>query len=224
MAPGAPLITRSSWARLWRRPGLRGRRGRRRLAGHLLDRTLGHAVPRHIVLLRGINLAQRNRIAMPELRVALEQAGFRDVRTYVQSGNVMLSSSRSPERVARDVSALIARRFGFEIAVVVRSRAELEEVVRRNPLARVATNPSRYLVTFMSGELPANFADDLKAVATQEPFAIIGREVYSWHPDGVGRSPLWERLAGKRLGIAATSRNWTTVTTLLTMADEGNAR
>lgn len=179
---------------------------------------------RHIVLLRGINLAQRNRVAMPELRVALEEAGFRDVRTYVQSGNVVLSSTRSPERVARDVGALIARRFGFEIAVVVRSRAELEEVVRRNPLAHVASNPSRYLVTFMSGELPADFADDLKAVATQEPFAIIGREVYSWHPDGVGRSPLWERLAGKRLGIAGTSRNWTTVTTLLTMADEGSAR
>ncbi len=160
---------------------------------------------------------------MPELRAALEEAGFRDVRTYVQSGNVVLSSQRSPERVAKDVSTLIEQRFGFDIAVVVRSPAEFGEVVRCNPLARVATNPSRYLVTFMSGELPANFADDLKAVATQEPFAIIGREVYSWHPDGDGRSPLWERLAGKRLGVAGTSRNWTTVTTLLAMADERSA-
>ena len=76
----------------------------------------------------------------------------------------------------------------------------------------------------MSGELPPQFAADLGAVATQEPFAIIGREVYSWHPDGVGRSPLWERLAGKRLGITGTSRNWSTVTTLLAMAEETDAR
>jgi uncharacterized protein (DUF1697 family) len=76
----------------------------------------------------------------------------------------------------------------------------------------------------LSAELPPHFADDLHAVAKQEPFAIIGREVYSWHPDGVGRSPLWERLAGKALGIAATSRNWSTVTTLLAMAQDTTDR
>ncbi len=67
-------------------------------------------------------------------------------------------------------------------------------------------------------------ADDLDSIADQEPFAIIGREVYSWHPDGVGRTPLWERLASRSLGIDATSRNWTTVTTLLAMADRSSAR
>ena len=179
---------------------------------------------RHVVLLRGVNLAMRNRISMSELRAALEAAGFGDARTYVQSGNIIVSSRRSPDQVATDVHALIQERFGFDIATVVRSHAELVEVVRLNPLARVATNPSRYLVTFMSGELPPQFAADLGAVATQEPFAIIGREVYSWHPDGVGRSPLWERLAGKRLGITGTSRNWSTVTTLLAMAEETDAR
>lgn len=182
------------------------------------------SMARHVVLLRGINLVRRNRIAMAELRTALEAAGFRDVRTYVQSGNVVLSSPRSPERVAKDVQALIEERFGFDIATLVRSRAELDEVVRRNPLARIATNPSRYLVTFLSAEPPAQFADDLHAVATQQSFAIIGREVYSWHPDGVGRSPLWERLLGKRLDIGGTSRNWATVTTLLAMAGDSTAR
>src|SRR5712691_2532742 len=121
---------------------------------------------------------------MPELRAALEAAGFGDVRTYVQSGNIVLSSRRSPERVASDVHTLIEQRFGLDITTLVRSRAELEQVVRINPLARVATNPRGYVVTFLSGELPARFADDLRAVATQEPFTIIGREVYSWHPEG----------------------------------------
>jgi uncharacterized protein (DUF1697 family) len=77
----------------------------------------------------------------------------------------------------------------------------------------------------MSAELPRDLAEKLRKVAgPQEEFAIIGREVYSWHPDGVGRSPLWERIAGKALGIAATSRNWTTVTTLLAMAEASPAR
>ena len=176
---------------------------------------------RHVVLLRGINLVRHNRIAMPELRRALEADGFRDVSTYVQSGNAVLSSRASSHRVADRVRALIEKRFGLNIIVLVRSHAELAEVVRRNPLAKIATNPSRYLVTFLSDELSSGFADDLASVAKQEPFAIIGREVYSWHPDGIGRTPLWERLASKSLGIAATSRNWTTVTTLLAMAHDG---
>ena len=176
---------------------------------------------RHVVLLRGINLVRRNRIAMPELRTALEADRFGDVKTYVQSGNIVLSSRSSPERVATRVNALINKRFGLDIVVLVRSHAELAEVVRRNPLAKIATNPSRYLVTFLSDEPPRGFADDLAKAARQEPFAIIGREIYSWHPDGIGRTPLWERLASKSLGIAATSRNWTTVTTLLAMGHDG---
>jgi uncharacterized protein (DUF1697 family) len=175
-------------------------------------------MPRHVVLLRGINLVKHNRIAMGELRAALDAAGFRDVRTYLQSGNVVVSSAGKPERVARDVNAVIKTRFGFDITVLVRSHDELAAVVQRNPLAKIATDPRRYLVTFLSGELPPGLAHDLSRVSQQEPFAIIGREVYSWHPDGVGRSPLWERLAAKSLGVAATSRNWSTVSTLLTMA------
>src|SRR5256885_17035999 len=100
-------------------------------------------MPRHIVLLRGINLVKRNRIAMPDLRTGLEAAGFRDVRTYVQSGNVVVSSRATPERVSQAVGVLIKRRFGLDITVLVRSRDQLAEVVRQNPLAGVATNPRR---------------------------------------------------------------------------------
>jgi uncharacterized protein (DUF1697 family) len=158
---------------------------------------------------------------MPELREALEGAGFSDVRTYVQSGNVVLSSHASPDRVARDVNALIKKRFGLDIVLLVRSRADLAEVVRRNPLAKIAVDPKRHLVTFLASELPGEAIDSMSTLAgEQEQFRVIGREVYSWHPAGVGRSPLWERLGGKALGVAATSRNWTTVTTLLAMADD----
>ena len=181
-------------------------------------------MPRHMVLLRGVNLVKRNRIAMPELRRALTAAGFRDIATYVQSGNVVLASPRPPERVREEVADVIKRRFGLDITLLVRSPVELADVLRLNPLAAVATNPRRYRVTFLSDELPPTLADDLASVATEEAFAAIGREVYSWHPEGIGRTPLWERLADRRLGVEATSRNWATVTTLAAMAAESTSR
>jgi uncharacterized protein (DUF1697 family) len=157
---------------------------------------------------------------MPRLRVVLEEAGFADVKTYVQSGNIVLTSKASPERVAVRVHALIKKEFGHDIAVVVRSHAELARIVKRNPLKKVAKNPRRYLVTFTSKSLPRGFAKDLESVSKQEPFAIVGREIYSWHPDGIGRTPLWERLSSKSLGVSGTSRNWATVTTLLAMSED----
>ena len=156
---------------------------------------------------------------MPELRAALETAGFRDVRTYVQSGNVLLTSTSSPEDVATRVNALIKDRFGFDVTVLVRSRDELAQIVERNPLRAIAAQPKAHLVTFLSGELPRELIDRLTALVTQERFEVVGREIYSWHPAGFARSPLWERLAAKSLGVAATSRNWTTVTALLALAE-----
>lgn len=156
---------------------------------------------------------------MPRLRAALEQEGFSDVATYLQSGNCVLSSRASTAKVAARVDNVITRQFGLHIAVIVRSSEDLATVVRRNPLAHVATNPRRYLVTFLSEAMPPALIDDLRSVSQQEPFSVIGREIYSWHPDGVGRTPLWERLASRSLGVKATSRNWTTVQALATMAD-----
>jgi uncharacterized protein (DUF1697 family) len=178
-------------------------------------------VPRQIVLLRGINVGSHNRVAMPELRELLAGAGFDDVRTYVQSGNVVLTSGQRPDRLARKCERLIADRFGLDVAVVARTRDELAAVVKRDPLGDVATNPKRYQVSFVDAELDAETARKLEeARAEPERLAVIGREVYAWHPEGAARSRLWNLLAGKGLGVTATSRNWTTVTKLLEMADE----
>jgi uncharacterized protein (DUF1697 family) len=82
-------------------------------------------------------------------------------------------------------------------------------------------NPKRYQVAFLSAELSPEVIATLEADATaSERFVVSGREVYAWTPDGVARSKLWARLAGKSLGVTATARNWTTVTSLLALADE----
>jgi uncharacterized protein (DUF1697 family) len=178
-------------------------------------------MPTHIVLLRGINLGAHNRIAMPALRELLSGSGFDDVRTYVQSGNVVLRSKRSPDSVARETERRIEAELGLKIDVVVRTRDELAEIVERDPLGDTADDHKRYLVVFMSAEPDAAMVEKLDQLrAEPERFVQIGREFYSWHPDGVGRSKLWTKLAGTSLGVTATGRNWTTVTTLLSMADE----
>jgi uncharacterized protein (DUF1697 family) len=172
-------------------------------------------------LLRGINLGARNRIPMGELRQALEDAGFKNVRTYLQSGNVVLESAAKPETVARKCERVIAKRFGLEIAVVARTRADLARIVKRNPLGKVAKDPKRYQVSFLSAKLTAEVARKLEAAAAEsEQVVVSGREVYAWHPKTGASSRLWTLLAGKGLGVTATSRNWTTVEALLALVDE----
>jgi uncharacterized protein (DUF1697 family) len=176
-------------------------------------------VAQHIVLLRGINIGSRNRIAMPALRNALEAAGFGDVRTYVQSGNVVVSSSANADAVARKVRRLVAEDFGLDIAVVTRTRAQLAKVVDLNPLAKVAKEPKRYQVSFLDAKPSRDVVRRVEATAApQERVVVHGREIYAWHPDTIARSKLWALLAGQSLGITATARNWTTVTALLELA------
>jgi uncharacterized protein (DUF1697 family) len=175
----------------------------------------------HIVLLRGINLASRNRIAMPKLREALADAGFDGVRTYLQSGNVIVSSNKKAEDVARTTKRTIAKEFGLDVDVVVRTRAELARVVARNPLGNVARNPKRYQVSFLDAKPGREVVRRVKEAAVPpEQVVVSGREIYAWHPETIGRSRLWTLLAGQRLGVTATARNWTTVTKLLALADE----
>ncbi len=171
----------------------------------------------HIVLLRGINVGSRNRIAMPKLRTALEAAGLDDIRTYLQSGNVVLSSGTNPAGAVRGV---IASEFGLDIAVVTRTRAQLAKVVAQNPLAKVAEDPRRYQVSFCDAK-PSRAVVRLieETAAPGERVVVHGREIYAWHPDTIARSKLWALLAGQKLGVTATARNWATVQKLLELAD-----
>ena len=176
---------------------------------------------RQLLLLRGINLGPRNRIPMADLRELLTGAGYNGVRTYVQSGNVVLESDARQDDLARECQELITERFGFDVPVVVRTRDELAAVVARDPLNDVATNPKRYLVSFLAVPPDPQAVQRIAATTVgEERLVLDGRELYAWIPDGVARSKLWAGLASGKLGVAATARNWTTVTTLLKMADQ----
>jgi uncharacterized protein (DUF1697 family) len=159
---------------------------------------------------------------MPDLRALLAEAGFEDVATYVQSGNVVLRSGLPERKLISECERLLAERFGFEVPVIVRSRDELAEVVKRNPLGGVAFNPKRYQVSFLERPLEPEVLERLDGLAlADERIVAIDRELYSWHPEGVARSKLWARVAGAGGlgGVTATGRNWNTVQKLLEMAE-----
>jgi uncharacterized protein (DUF1697 family) len=108
-----------------------------------------------------------------------------------------------------------------DVDVVVRTRAELEDVVARNPLGAVATDPRLHQVTFLSGEPDPEAVRALVALdVAPEQVVISGREIHAWHPGGIQGSRLARRLADSRLGVPATARNWNTVTKLLALAGE----
>lgn len=174
-----------------------------------------------ILMLRGINLGPSRRVAMAELRALLTDAGFARVRTYLQSGNVVLAGDEPAAALAQRTAELICERFGFDVPVVARTGEELAEVVALNPLGDVADDPKRYQVSFLSAPVADDLVAALRAAGSaDERLVAHGRELYAWHPDGVARSKMWNALAGRSLGVTATARNWTTVTTLHDMAQE----
>jgi uncharacterized protein (DUF1697 family) len=174
---------------------------------------------RIVLLLRGINLGATRRVSMPELRKLLAEAGYEDVSTLLQSGNIVLSSTKKPQTVARAIEKLIAERFGFDVDVIARTGDELAEVVAADPLGDEVRDGKTYFVIFLSTEPDAAGLRELEA----EDFApdrlgARGRELYVWCPEGMRNSRLMRTLGKTDLAPTATFRNWNTVTKLLELA------
>jgi uncharacterized protein (DUF1697 family) len=178
----------------------------------------------YIAFLRGINVGRAKRISMADLRALIGALGHADVSTYLQSGNALFSTASSDTHaLAAEVEQAITQELGMSVRCVLRDRAGLARVVAENPLAAVATDPQRLLVSF------ANMRPDPVLVSAIDPqaylpeqFAVGEREIYAWLPEGVLESKLtnafFEKLlGGKKTGIVCTARNWNTVTKLLAL-------
>lgn len=168
---------------------------------------------RHVAFLRGINVGRAKRIAMADLRARVEDLGFRDVRTVLNSGNVVYTSPRlQPAAAAARIEKGIASTLGVSSRVTVLDGDELAAAVANNPLLKIADNHSR-LFMFVLSEL--NMRATLGTIAKQtwgkDRIAIgAGRVVYVWCPGGFLASPLRAAL-DRALGDAVTTRNWATI-------------
>jgi uncharacterized protein (DUF1697 family) len=176
----------------------------------------------YVGLLRGINVGGNKMIAMADLRVALAEVGFADVRTVLQSGNVVFrAAARSPGTVETLLEKGIGARFGFSPDCHVRTGGEWRAVVDANPFPQAAKDdPSHLLVTFFKSPIdPANVVKLQAAISGPELARGQGRELYMTFPNGIGTSkaPL---LVDKALGARGTARNWNTVMKLAALVGD----
>lgn len=168
---------------------------------------------RFLVLPRGINVGRYNRVPMAELRAKLVEEGFSRVATVLQSGNVILTAdSAGPGEVARRMERLLSDHFNVTVPCLARTADQVREVIERNSLREVATDPSRYLVNFLSEEPdPAIVEALLNEDHGRQVVAVEGAEAYVWTPDGVKALTLSHSYLQKRLGVVVTARNWNTL-------------
>ncbi len=176
-----------------------------------------------ICLLRGVNVGGHNMIKMDALRALCESLGHCDVQTYVQSGNVVFQTK---ERDAvkgrrRKSKTAIEKKHGFRPDVILRTAAEMREVIARNPFAkRKGIEPAKLIVTFLASELTAESQAALLGLKPKpEELRLNGREVYVYFPDGMGSSKFTPILS-RTLKNKGTARNWNSVMKLLEMAEK----
>jgi uncharacterized protein (DUF1697 family) len=176
-----------------------------------------------ISLLRGVNVGGYQKIKMDALRDLYESLGLAEARTYIQSGNVVFKTrERDLPRLGQKIERAIERSFGFRPDVVIRTTADLKEVIRRNPFGRRRDiDPGKLAVTFLAGNPTEKSRADLGKIKTDpEELHIIGRELYIYFPNGMGRPNFSMPQVMKTLKTAGTARNWNTVNQLLSMAEE----
>ncbi len=177
-------------------------------------------MPRYAALLRAINLGARRKVPMARLRELLEDAGFTDVATHVNSGNVVLTSPDSAAKVSARIAALLEEEFGFEVPTIVRTRAQLLKVVATDPIPGAAQDPKRYQVTFFESRVPASTWSDVDPDAWGDStYVATATELYTYTPAGIQSDKLLRALGKAHTATPGTARNWTTVGKVLELLD-----
>jgi uncharacterized protein (DUF1697 family) len=176
-----------------------------------------------ICMLRGVNVGAHNRVKMEELKTLCKSLELREPQTYVQSGNVIFKTDeRARIKIAQRMEGAIRKKFGFQADVVLRSIAELRDVVARNPFAkRRGIEPSKLLVTFLASDPGEETRVKVRAIqcAPDELF-VDGCEAYIYFPNGLGRPTFPWATIPKLLKVTGTGRNWNSVTKMLEMAEK----
>lgn len=172
-----------------------------------------------IALLRGINVGGKNVLPMKELARILESLGLEDVRTYIQSGNVVFRTARKPAKaLAATISAAIEERHGFAPRVLVLGRDELDAAMAANPFPAATAAPKSLHLSFLESVPRRPDTDAIEELCSStEEWSLEGRVFYLHAPEGIGRSKLAARVESL-LGVPATARNWRTVEKLAELA------
>ncbi|HZQ19628.1 MAG TPA: DUF1697 domain-containing protein [Terriglobales bacterium] len=180
-------------------------------------------MPIYIAMLRGINVGPHKRMKMEKLRATCESLGFEDVKTYIQSGNIVFRAAKmSDSSLAKKLGAGVVRDFGFSADVITRTGEEMGRVSECNPLLREkGVDESKLHVVFLAEKpTPESLKKLQELTLAPDRVRSLGREIYFYFPNGVSGSSLWKHPLDKVLAITGTMRNWNTVNKLDEMARE----
>ena len=183
-----------------------------------LCRRSSFAMQAYIAMLRGINVSGHKVIAMAALRELFEALGYTNVKTYVQSGNVVFDARNdSAKSAAKRIEAKILSALGHEVPVIIRTANEMRDVLAANPFVKQkGIDTQRLHITFLP---KAPTQDGVKVLESRDAgpdrFAVIGREVYLFCPEGYGISKLSNSDIERAFGVPTTTRNWRTVNKLV---------
>lgn len=178
----------------------------------------------HLALLRGINVSGHNMIKMDALKSALENIGFQNVVTYIQSGNVFVDSEEeNGPSVGFTIKQEIFKIFGHDVPTIVIGKEDLEACFKNNPYLKNAEDIKKLYVAFISKELNSSALNELKISQFKPDEASVdGSRIFIKYDVGAGKTRLDQKYIEKKLNVTATIRNWNTVTNLLSMYEERN--
>src|ERR1039458_6532127 len=180
-------------------------------------------MPTYISMLRGINVGGHNRIKMDQLRESLAALGFEQVKTYIQSGNVVFKTAKvSPSGLSQRIEERILRDFGFPVSVVSRTADEMGKTIGNNPFLKERGIDLEKLHVMFLSEAPAPAALKKLAGLTTAPdqSRCFDREIYFYLPNGVSQSVLMKSPVDRILSVVTTTRNWKTVNSLHQMCQD----
>lgn len=172
----------------------------------------------YIALLRGINVSGQKKIKMAELRAHLADWGFKEVQTYIQSGNIIVQDAeKDPLKIGERIHEGIQNVYGFDVPVMVVLPEDIDQVLAHNPFLS-DHDPKRLYVTFLSGAPSSAHLDELAEVDySPEAYALLHKHIYFFSPSGYGRAKMNNNFFEKKLKVKATTRNWRTVNKLKEM-------
>jgi uncharacterized protein (DUF1697 family) len=170
----------------------------------------------YVALLRGINVGGKNKLSMQDLVEMFVKAGCDNVRSFIQSGNVIFSAAPgAPERLPSLISTRITKRFGYKIPLVVRSAEQVGKVLSDNPFLKPGVAEEELRVLFLADMPASQRVENLDPNRSPpDAFKVRGQEIYLRLPNGAGRTKLTNQYFDSKLGTTSTSRNWRTVTKL----------
>jgi uncharacterized protein (DUF1697 family) len=178
----------------------------------------------YISFLRGVNMTGHNSMKMTDLAALYFDLGLIEPETFIQSGNVIFSSGKKmgvPE-IALSIEKAINSKYGYDVPVMIRNLTEMKNILSSNPyLSEINFDPAKMAVIFLHDDVTESQIQKVADVDyPPDKFKIIGNEIYTFCPNGFGRTKIYTNFFEKKMNVKGTARSWKTITTILGLAEK----